>query len=98
VTAESHPSGLQRYLDIERRLLAHRAKRWFDRLPEEDDEAEARFFDELEAAGRALTPEELTALRGLVVARATTRPGDDEVDVASPRRTGQSPRRFARVA
>ncbi len=91
-----HVSGLQRYLDIEGQLLAHRAKRWFQGLPP-DKEAEARFFDELEAASEALTPEETAALREIAIARAIIRPRTTVVDVAAPRRTGQGPRRFARV-
>lgn len=46
----------------------------------------------------ALTPEERVALREVVIERATIRPGDTDVDVASPGRTGQAARRVARVA
>ncbi|MCE9634483.1 MAG: hypothetical protein K8T90_02155 [Planctomycetes bacterium] len=98
MTADAISSGLARYLEIERRLLAHRASRWFAGVTDGEDPAEARFFDELDDAGNALTGDERAALREIVIARATIRPGDTDVDVASPTRTGQGPRRVARVA
>lgn len=90
-------AGLARYFEIERRLLAHRASRWFAGVTDGGDPAEARYFDQLDEVGSALTADERAALREIVIARATIRPGDTDVDVASPTRTGQGPRRVARV-
>lgn len=97
MTADSNPTNLARYIEIERRLLAHRASRWFAGVTDGEDPAETRFFDELDAVGNALTDDERTALREIVIARASIRPGDTDVDVASPTLTGQGSRRVARV-
>lgn len=97
MTRDAAGAGLHRYLEIERRLLEHRARRWWGGLAEDED-AEARFFEELEDAAAALTPEERAAMREIAIERATIRPGEADVDVASPRSTGHGPRRVARVA
>lgn len=97
MTADAAPQGLHRYLEIERQLVEHRHQRWMAGLPD-DETTEARFFDQLEDAGAALTAEERAALREIVIERATIKPGQADVDVASPRRTGHGSRRMAQVA
>lgn len=98
MTADADPSELGRYLDIERRLLAHRAARWIQGVSGPDLDSEERFFDELELAYSRLSDAARAALRELVIHRATIRPDDvTEVDVESPARTGHGSRRLARV-
>ncbi len=93
------------YLHVERELLAHRAARWFQGLPDEEDTGEFAMLERMDEQWREMTPEiraELERIREASAVAwswpAAAEPGAPPCDVAAHESVGLPPRRRAGVS